>query len=113
LKGSQTVRGRTVDVNETFIDIVQDTIGKGGQLFAVMAHAEARYGPYAFFGDAIWEQMAVNGGGVAARSVRPGITAGLAATRDLKVKMAIGHCPSRLCMTPQLRAAMAAIGAEA
>jgi hypothetical protein len=37
LNGSQTVRGRTVDVDETFFDIVHDTIGKGGQLFAAMA----------------------------------------------------------------------------
>jgi hypothetical protein len=33
LKGSQTVRGRTVDVDETFLDIVRHTIGNGGQLF--------------------------------------------------------------------------------
>src|SRR4051794_1573490 len=91
LKGSQTIRGRTVDVNETFIDIVQDTIGKGGQLFAAMGHAEARFGPFAFFGDAIWEQMGIKGGGVVARSVTPDITAGLAATGDIKVKMAIAE----------------------
>jgi len=89
LKGNQTVRGRTVHVDETFLDIVHDTIGKDGQLFAVMAHAEARYGSLAFFGDALWEQLAIKGGGVVARSVRPGIVAGLSATGDLKVKMAI------------------------
>ncbi len=52
LTGSQTVRGRTVDVDETFFDIVHDTIGKGGQLFAAMAQAEARHGPFSLFGDA-------------------------------------------------------------
>jgi hypothetical protein len=91
LNGSQTVRGRTVDVDETFFDIVHDTIGKGGQLFAAMAQAEARYGPFAFFGDVVWEQFAIKGGGVVARSVRPGITAGLAATGELRGKMAIAE----------------------
>jgi hypothetical protein len=91
LNGSQTVRGRTVDVDETFFDIVHDTIGKGGQLFAAMAQAEARHGPFAVFGDVVWEQFAIKGGGVFARSVRPGITAGLAATGELRGKMAIAE----------------------
>ena len=91
LNGSQTVRGRTVDVDETFFDIVHDTIGKGGQLFAAMAQAEARHGPFSLFGDVVWEQFAIKGGGVVARSVRPGITAGLAATGELRGKMAIAE----------------------
>ena len=90
LKGSQTVRGR-VDVDETFLDIVRHTIGNGGQLFAVMGHFEARNGPIAFFGDGIWEQMAIKGGGVRARSVEPGIALGIAASGDLKIKMAIAE----------------------
>ena len=44
LNGSQTVRGRTVDIDETFFDIVHDTIGKGGQLFAAMIDFECTYG---------------------------------------------------------------------
>jgi hypothetical protein len=91
LNGTQTVRGRTVDIDETFFDIVHDTIGKGGQLFAAMAQAEARHGPFAFFGDVVWEQFAIKGGGVVARNVRPGITAGLAATGELRGKMAIAE----------------------
>lgn len=91
LKGSQTVRGRTVDVDETFLDIVRHTIGNGGQLFAVMGHFEARNGPIAFFGDGIWEQMAIKGGGVRARSVEPGIALGISASGDLKIKMAIAE----------------------
>ena len=91
LNGSQTVRGRTVDVDETFFDIVHDTIGKGGQLFAAMAQAEARHGPFSLFGDVVWEQFAIKGGGVVARGVRPGITAGLAATGELRGKMAIAE----------------------
>jgi hypothetical protein len=84
-------QGRTVDIDETFFDIVHDTIGKGGQLFAAMAQAEARHGPFAFFGDVVWEQFAIKGGGVVARNVRPGITAGLAATGELRGKMAIAE----------------------
>jgi hypothetical protein len=91
VKGNQTVRGRTVEVNETFLDIVYDTLGKGNQLFAVMAHFEARNGPIAFFGDGIWEQLSISGGGVRARSVTPDIVAGIAASGDLKYKLAIAE----------------------
>ena len=91
VRGNQTVRGRTVEVNETFLDIVHDTLGKGNQLFAVMAHFEARNGPIAFFGDGIWEQLAISGGGVRARNVTPDIVAGIAASGDLKYKMAIAE----------------------
>jgi len=65
IRGSQTVRGRTVEVNETFLDIVHDTLGKGNQLFAVMAHFEARNGPIAFFADGIrssWRSPAAASG---------------------------------------------------
>ena len=39
----------------------------------------------------VWEQFAIKGGGVVARGVRPGITAGLAATGELRGKMAIAE----------------------
>jgi hypothetical protein len=91
LNGSQTVRGRTVDVNETFLDLVHDTWGKGNQLFAAMAHLEARNGPLALFGDGVWARLDIEGGGIRERRIAPEIRGAIAARGDLKYKMAIAE----------------------
>ena len=89
LNGSQTVAGRTVDVNATFPKIVENTIGDGGSLVALMIDMEARNGPFALLGDVIGERITISKGGVKSRSVAPGITGTLGASLDLQFQMAI------------------------
>src|ERR1700751_715707 len=60
LNGSTTVKGRTTNVDVTFVDILEHTkIPK--DLFAVMTYFEARNGRYSFFGDVVSLKVGVNG----------------------------------------------------
>ena len=89
LNGSQTVRGRSVDVDASFIDIVDNTIGKGGSLIALMLNMEARHGRLALFGDVIGESLTVERSGIRARTAAAGIGGAVGLALDMKVKMAI------------------------
>jgi hypothetical protein len=89
LNGSQTVAGRTVDVNATFPKIIENTIGNGGSLVALMLDMEARNGPFALLGDVIGEKITISKGGVKSRSAAPGITGTLGTSLDLQFQMAI------------------------
>ena len=91
LNGSQTVRGRTVDVNETFPELVHDTWGKGNELYAAMAHVEARIGPLTLFGDVVWALLDAEGGGIRERRITPDISGAIAARGDFKYKIAIAE----------------------
>jgi hypothetical protein len=57
INGSATARGHTVDVNESFIDIVE----KSDSLMALMGFFEARKGPFALFTDVVWADLTFNG----------------------------------------------------
>ena len=89
LNGTQTVRGRSADVDASFIDIIDATLGSGGTLVGLMADFEARNGPVSFMGDLVWMKIAVDRSGVRSRSLAPGIVGSLGATADLKIEMAI------------------------
>lgn len=89
LNGSQTVAGRTFDVNATFPKIVQNTIGDGGSLVGLMLDMEARNGPFALFGDVIGEKISIAKGGAKSRSLAPGLSGTLAADLDVQFQMAI------------------------
>jgi hypothetical protein len=51
--GNATVRGHTVDINESFIDIVE----KSDSILAWMSYFEARKGRFSLFTDVIWEDL--------------------------------------------------------
>ena len=89
LNGTQTVRGRSVDVSASFIDVIDATLGSGGTLIGLMADFEVRNGPVSFLGDLVWTNIAVDRSGVRSRSLAPGIVGSLGATADLKIEMAI------------------------
>ena len=89
LNGTQTVRGRSVDVSASFIDVIDATLGSGGTLIGLMADFEVRNGPVSFLGDLVWTKIAVDRSGVRSRSLAPGIVGSLGATADLKIEMAI------------------------
>ena len=69
LNGTQTVRGRSVDVDASFVDIIDATLGTGGTLVGLMADFEARNGPVSFMGDLVWTKIAVDRSGVRSRSL--------------------------------------------
>jgi hypothetical protein len=57
INGDVTARGHTVDVNESFIDIVD----KSDSLLAWMSYFEARKGRFAFFTDLVWADLGFSG----------------------------------------------------
>lgn len=89
LNGSQVVRGRGVDVNASFVDIVESTVGQGGSLFALMLSMEARNGHLALFGDVIGEKITIERSGLKTRGPAPGVGAAVGAAVDMKFQMAI------------------------
>ena len=53
VNGDVTVRGRTLDVDASFIDIVQES----DSLAALMGHFEARKGRLSLYGDFVWDKL--------------------------------------------------------
>ena len=67
LKGTQTVRGRSVKVDASFIDIVE----KSDTLVALMGDFEARNGPFALLANVAWSKIGVEGDNVRSRAWHP------------------------------------------
>lgn len=57
IDGDVTVRGHTVDVNESFIDLVEDS----DSLIALMGFFEARRGRFSLFSDLVWADLTFSG----------------------------------------------------
>ena len=57
VNGNATARGHTVDIDESFFDIVE----KSDSLMALMGYFEARKGPFALFTDVVWEDLTFDG----------------------------------------------------
>ncbi|MET0745778.1 MAG: hypothetical protein ABWY78_20575 [Microvirga sp.] len=89
LNGTQTIRGRSAKVDASFIDIIDDTIGKGGTLIALMGDFEARKGPFAIYGDVVWTKIGLSGSNVRTRSAVPGIGGTVGRSTDFGYQMAI------------------------
>lgn len=87
LKGTQTVRGRSVKVDASFIDIVE----KSDSLVALMGNVEARNGPFALYGDLVWSKIGAEGGNVRSRTLAPGVTSTLGTSLSLDITMAIAE----------------------
>lgn len=85
MKGTQTVRGRSVDVDASFIDILE----KSDTLVGLMADFEARYGRWALIGDAVWTKVGLGGDTTRTRSPVSGIVGAVGASLGLDVRMAI------------------------
>ncbi|HWK81122.1 MAG TPA: hypothetical protein VNP95_10135, partial [Thermomicrobiales bacterium] len=82
---TQTVRGRSVEVDASFMDIVE----KSDTLVALMGTVEARRGPFALYGDVVWTRIGVEGGNVRSRTLAPGVTGALGTSLNLDIDMAI------------------------
>jgi hypothetical protein len=57
INGSATAHGHTVDIDESFIEIVE----KSDSLMALMGYFEARKGPFALFTDVVWADLTFDG----------------------------------------------------
>ena len=89
VNGSQTIRGRTTNVNSSFVDIIDTTFSHGGTVAALMLDGEARNGPWALFGDVMWEKITISPSGLRTRSVVPGISGSLGTSLNADYKMGI------------------------
>ena len=78
------MRGRSVKVDASFIDIVE----KSDSLLALMGNIEARNGPFAFYGDLVWSKIGVDGSNVRSRALAPGVTGALGTSLNLDIEMA-------------------------
>jgi hypothetical protein len=85
MQGTQTVRGRSVKVDASFIDIVEKT----DSLMALMANFEARYGRFSLYTDFVWTKVGVEGSNLRARNPAPGIVGAIGTSLDVSVEMAI------------------------
>ncbi len=53
VNGNATARGRSVDIDASFSDIVE----KSDSIMALMGYFEARKGPFSFFTDVVWQDL--------------------------------------------------------
>jgi hypothetical protein len=89
INGSSTIKGRTTDVDATFIDLTHREIPK--QLFGLMGSFEARKGPFAVMTDLVYMKLGANPSETRSRSIRPEIGGSLSASVDLQFKMFIAE----------------------
>lgn len=89
INGSTTVKGRTADIDATFIDLLHREIPK--QLFGLMGAFEARKGPFAVMADVVYLKVGVSDSGARARSVHSQVGGTLAAAASLQYEMVIAE----------------------
>jgi hypothetical protein len=89
LNGSSTVKGRTTDIDATFVDLLHRKIPK--ELFGLMGAFEMRKGPFAIMTDVVYMKAGVSEGGARMRSVHPKVGGTLAATAALQFEMFIAE----------------------
>ncbi|MBM6594362.1 hypothetical protein [Microvirga pudoricolor] len=87
MSGTQTVRGRSVRVNASFVDILE----RSDTLVGLMGNVEARNGRFALYGDVVWSSIGFKRDGVRARAPAPGVTAAVSRTFNLDIQMAIAE----------------------
>jgi hypothetical protein len=87
LDGTQTVRGRSVKVDASFIDIVENS----DTLVALMGDFEARNGPFALLGNVAWTKIGFEGDDVRSRALAPGVSRTLSTSLGLNIEMVIAE----------------------
>src|SRR5215213_1739933 len=85
LNGTQTVRGRTVDVDVSFYDLARKILEHGDTLIGAMGNVEARNGPFSFYADGVYTLINVSGSKAITRDISPRVSATLNAALDLRV----------------------------
>ena len=87
LNGSSTVKGRTTDINASFIDILDNTQFPKG-LFQVATFGEARYGRWAFLVDIAYMKLAIGRSLMRSRGtdeLGAGVGAGIGVTTEMLI----------------------------
>ncbi len=87
LNGTQTVRGRSVKVDASFIDIVE----KSDALVALMGDFEARNGPFVLLGNVAWTKIGLGRDNIRNRTPAPGVTGTLGTSLGLNIEMTIAE----------------------
>ena len=90
LNGTQTVRGRTVDIDITFVDLARKAF-EHGTLLGAMGNFEARNGPFSFYGDGVYVLVNTSGSKTRARDISPRVSATLNAALDLRIQLGIAE----------------------
>lgn len=89
LNGSSTVKGRTANIDATFVDLLHREIPK--QLFGLMGAFEVRQGRVAVMTDLVYMKLGASGGNARARSVHPQIGGTLTADMSAQFEMFIAE----------------------
>ena len=89
LNGSTTVKGRTTDIDASFVDILDHTQFPKG-LFEVAAFGEARYGRFAILTDFAYMKLGIGAGITRARGVDR-LNASVGVSAGLTVQMIIAE----------------------
>jgi len=87
LNGTQTVRGRSVKVNASFVDIVEES----DTLVGLMGDFEARYGPFALMANVVWSSIGFERNDVRNRTPASGVTTSVGRALGLDIQMAIAE----------------------
>ena len=85
LNGSASVRGNSVDINASIIDIIQ----KSSSLGAVMGDFEVNKGRFGFFADIVWTQLGIPASAANYRNPIPGVTLSLQANAAATISMTV------------------------
>lgn len=86
LDGTETVRGRTVDVEVDPIQLIDHL-----ESVPFMGYGEARKGPFAIYGDLVYANLGLDADGVRSRGLRPGINGALSTSLGLDYKQTIAE----------------------
>ena len=89
LNGSTTVKGRTTDIDVSFVDILDHTKFPK-ELFGLMTYLEARNGRYSFFADVVYLKVGLNGDMTRSRGT-DAPNASIGASAGLKIEMVIAE----------------------
>jgi len=87
LNGTSAVRGRSVKVDASFADIVENS----DMLVGLMGDLEARNGPIALLANVAWTKIGVERGDVRSRSLAPDMTGTPGTSLGLDIEMAIAE----------------------
>lgn len=85
INGTQTIKGRTVDIDASFIDLVEHTQFPK-DLFAMGGYFEARKGPVSLFSDLFYSKVGVGGGAARSRGT-DSLGASVGASLGVKFEM--------------------------
>ena len=83
LDGSTTAKGNTVDIDASFIDIVEKT----DTLVALMGYFEARNGRFGLFADIVFQKLGLDSSSIRSRNITPRIGGTLSTSLGLDIKM--------------------------